>query len=112
MLSLVILSSFVLVCLGKTESSLQGIVDSKALAIQQLQHTLGVDITQIQVVRRHGQLSQATNGWAYVRLHSFGDCSGDDFMSLGLATGVCLADQPDVNGQVTTSYVYSCTDSK
>lgn len=114
MLFIVFLSSFVIVCWGKVahSASWQRTVDSKNSAIRQIQWALGVDITQLQVVRRHGQFLQATNGWAYIKVHSFDDCSSADFLTFGLATGVCLANQPDSEGQVTTSYIYSCTDSK
>eukprot|EP01031_Cornospumella_fuschlensis_P027552 gene27552-33278_t len=80
---------------------------AKDAAVRQLSQSLGVDISQLRMVRRSGQNLQATNGWAYFNVYGSDDCSAPQGpFTVGIVTDVCLLSKP-VNG-TAYSYYYTC----
>eukprot|EP01031_Cornospumella_fuschlensis_P027553 gene27553-33279_t len=104
----------VTICLGKLASK-DKLTEAKRMkqeAVQQMRKSMGgVDVTQLRMVRRSGQNLQAsTNGWAYLNMYAFDDCSAPQgFYTLGIATDVCLMSRPEVDVPAS-SYYYSCND--
>lgn len=97
-------------CLGKTTYDVKDLQKMKAAAVRDMRQSLGVDISKLRMVHRSGQsLQAATNGWAYLNLYAFGDCTGLGFYTIGIATNVCLVSKPEVN-ETTSSFFYTCND--
>lgn len=113
MLSAIFFTLVAVVCQGKPTKEVAEVQKMKASVVRQLRKSTGVDVTKLKMVHRSGQnLQAATNGWAYINVYAFDDCSAaQGFYTVGIATNVCLMSRPEYN-MSARSYYYTCNDGK